>query len=56
MNKWLFILGIVLALTGAGLMFHGSLLGERTIPATIIIGIVGLVLIATNSPWIVKKK
>jgi len=47
-QKILFILGIILALIGAALMIHGSLFGDRTIPAAITIGIVGIVLIATS--------
>lgn len=41
MNKVLFILGILLALTGATLMF----LGVGPLPLNITIGIVGLALI-----------
>ena len=47
----LFALGILLALIGAFLMWDGSILGERTLPAAITLGIVGVVLIATS-----KKK
>lgn len=54
-RKVLFVLGITLALIGAAIMFEGSILGERTIPAAIVIGIVGICLIATSSPWKVKK-
>ena len=43
------ILGIVLALIGALLMFEGSILGENTVGIAIVIGIVGLVLIGTSS-------
>jgi hypothetical protein len=42
----LFALGIVLALIGAALMFHGSLLGENTPGIATVIGIVGIGLIA----------
>lgn len=56
MKKGLWILGIVLALTAAGLMFEGSILGENTTGIAIVIFIIGLALIATNSPWKVKKK
>ena len=44
----LFALGILLALIGAFLMWDGSILGERTLPAAITLGIVGVVLIATS--------
>jgi len=55
MKKVLFIIGIILALIGAVLMIEGSILGERTIPAAIMIGIVGICLIATSPPWKAKK-
>ena len=55
MNKVLFVIGIILALIGAALMIEGNILGERTIPAAIMIGIVGICLIATSSPRKVKK-
>jgi hypothetical protein len=48
-------IGIMLVLIGAAIMFEGSILGERTITAAIVIGIVGICLIATSSPWKVKK-
>lgn len=44
MNKTLFVLGILLALTGATLMFFGIL----PIASRILIGVVGLLLIATS--------
>jgi len=47
-QKVLFISGIILALIGAAIMIHGSLFGERTIPAAVTIGIVGIGLIATS--------
>ena len=43
-----FLLGIVLALIGAAIMFEGSLFGESTTGAAIVIGIVGISLIATS--------
>ena len=55
MKKVLFVLGIILALIGAAIMFEGSLFGERTTGIAIIIGIVGIGLIATSSPSKVKK-
>ena len=48
MNKVLFFLGIILALIAAGLMFEGSILGESTTGVAIVIGIVGIGLIATS--------
>ena len=56
MNKVLYITGIVLALIGASIMFQGNVFGERTLGVAVIICIVGLALIATNSPWKIKKK
>ena len=55
MKKVLFVLGIILALIGAAIMIEGSILGERTIPAAIVIVIVGICLIATSSPRKIKK-
>jgi len=55
MKKVLFVLGIVLALIGAAIMFEGSLFGERTTGIATVMGIVGICLIATSSPWKAKK-
>ena len=55
MKKVLFIIGIILALLGVAIMVEGSILGERTIPAAVVIVIVGICLIATSSPRKVKK-
>ena len=55
MKKVLFVLGIILALTGAAIMFEGSLFGDRTTGIATVVGIVGICLIATSSPWKVKK-
>jgi len=55
MKKVLFVLGIILALTGVVLMIEGSILGERTIPAAVMLVIVGICLIATSSSRKVKK-
>ena len=46
MKKTLFILGILLALIGAFLMWNGSILGENTTGIAIVVGIVGIGLIA----------
>lgn len=54
-NKIFWWLGIVLALVGAALMFHGSLLGERTTGIATVIGIVGLLLIATSRRKLKQK-
>jgi len=51
------ILGIIIALFGAFVMWHGSILGENNTSIAIIIGIIGLGLIATSTPlWSVKRK
>ncbi len=47
-NKPLFILGILLALTDAFLMWNGHILGENTTGIATVIGIVGIGLIATS--------
>ena len=47
--KVLFVLGIIVALTGAVIMFEGSIFGERTTGIAIVIGIIGIGLIATSS-------
>jgi hypothetical protein len=49
-----FVVGLVLALTGAFLMWEGSILGERTIPAAITLGIVGISLIAISKFRLLK--
>lgn len=53
-QKIVFIFGIVFALSGAALMYHGSLFGDRTIPAATTIGIVGIGLIATSKFRLLK--
>jgi drug/metabolite transporter (DMT)-like permease len=45
----IFILGLVLALAGAFLMFNGDILGENTTGIATVIGIVGIGLIATSN-------
>ncbi len=45
----LFIVGLVLALTDAFLMFDGDILGENTTGIARVVGIVGLCLIATSN-------
>lgn len=53
-QKIQFVAGIILALTGAALMIHGSLFGDRTIPVAITIGIVGIGLMATSKFRLLK--
>jgi len=51
-----FVLGVLLCLIGAFLMFEGSILGENTTGIATVIGIVGIGLIATSaSTWGLRK-
>ncbi len=43
-----FIIGICIALIGAGIMFYGNIFGERNSGIAIVIGIIGIGLIATS--------
>jgi hypothetical protein len=45
----LFVLGILICLTGAALMFDGAILGETTTNIAIVLGITGIGLIATST-------
>jgi hypothetical protein len=56
MNKKLiqFILGIIVALIAAVIMFNGSIFGENTTGIAIVILIIGLSLIATSSVRFLK--
>jgi hypothetical protein len=47
-KKILFVLGILLCLAGAGLMFDGAVLGETTANVATVLGITGICLIATK--------
>ena len=47
-RKILFVLGILICLAGAALMFDGAILGETTNVATVL-GITGIGLIATSA-------
>ena len=55
MVKVWFVLGIGLALISATIMFEGSVFGEKTTGYAIVIGIIGICLIATSSPNKIKK-
>jgi len=46
-RKILFVLGILICLTGAALMFDGAILGETTTNVATVLGITGIGLIAT---------
>ncbi len=47
-RKILFVLGILICLAGAGLMFDGAILGETTTNIATVLGIIGIGLIATQ--------
>jgi hypothetical protein len=47
-KKILFVLGILICLAGAGLMFDGAILGETTANITTVLGITGISRIATQ--------
>jgi len=49
-----FILGILTALTGAYIMFHGSIFAENNSGIAIVIGIIGIGLIATSNFRLLK--
>jgi len=51
----LFIIGLVLSLTAASFMFDGDILGENTTGIAIVIGIVGIGLIATSNFTLLKR-
>ena len=47
-GRILFVLGILICLAGAGLMFDGAILGETTTNVATVIGIIGIGLIASQ--------
>jgi hypothetical protein len=51
-----FVLGISLCLIGAFLMFEGNILGENNTGWAIVIGIVGIGLMATSRVRLLKTK
>jgi multisubunit Na+/H+ antiporter MnhB subunit len=51
----LFVIGLVLALTAAFLMFDGDMLGENTTGIATAIGIVGIGLIAISNFALLKR-
>ena len=53
-QKLQFIVGIILALAAAALMFEGSLLGENTAGIAIVILIIGIGLIANSKFRLLK--
>jgi len=50
----IFIVGLITALFGAFVMFHGSLFGDRNAGIAIVIGIVGMGLIAASNFRLLK--
>jgi hypothetical protein len=48
-RKALFVLGILICLTGAALMVDGAILGETTTNIATVLGITGIGLIATST-------
>ncbi|MFH1979034.1 MAG: hypothetical protein ABII97_01450 [Patescibacteria group bacterium] len=50
----IFILGLAVALTGAGIMFHGDVFGENNSGIATVMGIVGIGLIATSNFRLLK--
>ena len=50
----LFIVGICIALIGAGIMFHGNVFEERNSGIATVIGIVGIGLIASSNFRLLK--
>ena len=49
-----FIIGLLIALTGAYIMFHGSIFAENNSGIATVIGIVGIGLIATSNFRLLK--
>lgn len=56
MNKGLvqFVIGVIVVLIGAAIMFEGSILGENNTGIAIVIGIIGIGLIGTSSYQLLK--
>jgi hypothetical protein len=50
-----FVLGIIVALIGAGIMFHGSIFVENNSGIATIIGIIGIGIICSSIIWTFKK-
>jgi hypothetical protein len=49
-----FVMGIIIALIGAGIMFHGGIFGENNSGIATVIGIIGICIIATSNVHIWK--
>jgi len=50
-----FVVGIIVALTGAYIMFHGSIFAENNSGIATVIGIIGIGIIASSHIWSIKK-
>jgi hypothetical protein len=50
-----FAIGIIVALTGAFIMFHGNIFEENNSGIATIIGIIGIGIIASSNIWTIKK-
>lgn len=59
MNKKFFTIhfagGIIVALLGAFIMFHGSIFKENNSGIATVIGIIGIGIISSSSMWSMKK-
>jgi len=55
-GKHVFVIGLLIALTGAYLMYEGQVLGENTTGIATVVGIVGIGLIATSGYQPLKRK
>ena len=53
-QKIQFVIGVCMALIGAGIMFHGNIFGENNSGIATIIGFIGLGLIATSKSKLLK--
>jgi len=53
-QKIQFVAGICIALIGAGIMFHGNIFGESNTGIATVIGIIGILLIATSKFRLLK--
>ena len=50
-----FVLGITVALSGAVIMFHGSIFGENNAGIASTIGMIGVGIICSSIIWTLKK-
>jgi hypothetical protein len=50
-----FILGIIVTLIAASIMFEGRILGENTTGYATIVGIIGIGIIGSSHIWSMKK-